>query len=295
MPSAGPARVLRGIALMVGAGASFALLDTVAKTLTATYPSTLVAWARYFFHVLVMLVVLAPRVGRRLVIVRLPGLQVVRGICLGTSTLCFFGALAHMPLAEATAIVSIGPILVALAAVRFLGERAPPGTGVALLLSFVGVLLIVRPGGALFGWAAALPLVTALATAGYQLSTRMLSGRDDPVATLFIGSVVATALMSAAVPLYWVMPVSWSDLALFVATGAIGAFGHWLLVLAYERAPATVLAPFGYAHAVMALPMGWLVFGNFPDRWALTGMALIVATGVGMAMRRRRPPAPDQD
>lgn len=284
--------VLRGIALMVGAGASFALLDSVAKTLAATYPSPMVAWARYLFHVLVMVVVLAPSYGRRLLMTRRPDLQVLRGLCLGTSSLCFFGAIAHMPLAEATSIVAIAPILIALAAVRWLGEKAPPGTGVSLVLSFLGVLLIVRPGTALFGWAAVLPLATAMFVTGYQLLTRRLNGEDDGVATLFIGAVVVTVVLSAIMPWYWVAPRSWFDMALFVATGAIGAGGHWLLVRAYAHASAAALAPYGYAHAVMSLPMGYLVFDNFPDRIALAGMAIIVATGVWMATRpRTRNPA----
>jgi len=93
--------------------------------------------------------------------------------------------------------VAIAPILIALAAVRWLGEKAPPGTGVSLVLSFLGVLLIVRPGTALFGWAAVLPLATAMFVTGYQLLTRRLNGEDDGVATLFIGAVVVTVVLSA--------------------------------------------------------------------------------------------------
>jgi len=281
-------RVLHGIALMVGAGCSFAVLDTIAKTLASSYPSPMVAWARYLFHVLVMLVVLAPRMGWRLVRTQRLGMQVARGLCLGASSLCFFGALRHMPLAEATAIISIGPILVALAAVRWLGEKAPAGTGVSLALSFLGVLLIVRPGGALFGWAALLPLLTAGFGVGYQLLTRQLTGIDEGLSTLFIGGLVVTAVLSLFVPYHWVTPRSAFDLLLFVATGVVGAFGHWLLVKAYENAPASALAPFGYAHAVAALPMGLLVFDHFPDRWALAGVALIVTAGAGLAIRRQR-------
>ncbi len=277
----------RGVALMVGAGASFAVLDSVAKTLAATYPSPMVAWARYLFHVLVMLVVLAPGHGRRLLKTRRADLQLLRGICLGTSSLCFFAAISHMPQAEATSIVAVAPILIALAAVRWLGEKAPPGTGVSLVLSFVGVMLIVRPGSALFGWAAVLPLATAMFVTGYQLLTRRLNGVDDSVSTLFIGAVVVTVLLTAIMPWYWVAPRSWFDMMLFVATGAIGAGGHWLLVRAYAHASAAALAPYGYAHVVMSLPMGYLVFGNFPDRVALAGMAIVVATGVWMATRPR--------
>jgi len=286
---------LRGIGLMVAAGCAFALLDATAKTLAATYATPMVAFARYLFHVLAMLVLLGPARGRALLATRRPGLQVLRGLCLAGSSITFFGAIAHMPLAEATAIVAIAPILVTVAAVRWLGERAPRGTGVSLAISFVGVMLIVRPGSALFGWAAVLPLASAAFGTGYQLFTRRLTGVDDGIATLFIGGVVATAAMAGLVPAYWSTPVRVLDLVLFVFTGVIGAAGHMLLVRAYEHAPTPVLAPFGYAHTVVALPTGWLLFGNFPDRWALAGVVLIVFTGVWMAWRRHMRVEPLED
>jgi drug/metabolite transporter (DMT)-like permease len=99
--------------------------------------------------------------------------------------------------------------------------------------------------------------------------------------------VVATLMLCALLPFYWLTPASWIDLGLFLCAGTIGAGGHLLLVRAYERASATVLAPFAYAHAVAALPLAWLVFGTFPDGWALGGMVIIVATGVAMALSRR--------
>ena len=292
LPDAHP---LRGIGLMIAAGASFALLDATAKTLSATYPTPMVAFARYLFHVLVMLVLLGPSRGRSLFATRRPGLQVLRGLCLAGSSITFFAAIAHMPLAESAAIVAIAPILATVGAVRWLGERAPRGTAASLALSVAGVLLIVRPGGALFGWAAVLPLASAAFGTGYQLFTRRLTGVDDGVATLFIGAVVATVAMAGIAPAYWIPPVRAFDVLLFVFTGAIGAAGHLLLVRAYEHAPTPVLAPFAYAHTVAALPLGWIVFGNFPDRWALAGMALIVATGVWMAWRRHMRVEPLED
>lgn len=292
LPGAHP---VRGIVLIVAACTSFALLDAVAKTLSARYPTPMIVWARYFFHVLVMLAVMWPRMGPRLLATRRPGLQVVRGLCLGASSLCFFAAISHLPLAEATAIVQIAPILVTVAAVRWLGEKAPAGSAWSLGLAFSGVLLIVRPGGAIFGWAAMLPLGTATLLTAYQLLTRRLTGVDDGVATLFIGGVVATLMMSAFVPFHWAMPESWADLALFVLTGVIGASGHLLLVRAFEHAPASTLAPYNYAHVVAALGFGWAVFGNFPDPVALVGMALIVGTGIWMAWRHHMPVDPIED
>jgi len=284
---AAPGPVLSGILFAVAASASFAVLDAVAKYLSQTYPSPLVAWARYAFHVFVMLLLLGPRWGMRLVRTRQPALQVARGTFLGLSSLTFFAALARLPQAEATAIIATAPILVTAISVRWLGERATTADWVALAASFAGVLLIVRPGSALFGAAALLPVLCTVFIAGYTLTTRALAGRDDGVATLFIGGLVATVLLSGLAPAAWSAPQSVTHLLLFLSAGAIGAFGHLLLVRAYERADATTLAPFTYTHPVAALGMGWLVFDTFPDRLALAGMALIVATGVVMAVRRR--------
>lgn len=289
---AAPASALRrdalhGILLAIGACASFAFLDSIAKYLSSAYPPPMVAWARYFFHVLVMLAILLPRWGWRLVATRRPLLQVGRGLCLGLSSITFFGALARMPQAEATAIVAIQPILVTVVAIVWLKEQAPRGTWLALAASFVGVMLIIRPGSGLFGADALLPLLTVIFSAGYTLLTKRLAGVDDSVATLFIGGLVATVLLCGLLPFYWTPPESWFHILLFVCAGAIGAGGHLLLVRAYERASATALAPFSYAHTVAALPVAFIVFGTFPDRWSLVGMVVIVATGVVMALLRR--------
>ena len=288
MPAAGSRQqVLAGILLAVAASASFAVLDAIVKYLTAFYPSPMVAWARYFFHVVVMLVILLPRWGWRLVATRHPGMQLARGLFLGLSSITFFAALARMPQAEATAIIAIHPLLVTVVAIHWLREVPPRGTWIALAVSLAGVLMIIRPGSDLFGPAALLPLMTVVFAAGYTLVTRRLAGQDDSMATLFIGGLVATGLLCLMLPAYWSPPQHWFHLVLFVAAGAVGAGGHLLLVRAYERASATTLAPYTYAHTVAALPVAFIVFGTFPDGWALVGMATIVATGVGMALARR--------
>ena len=278
---------LIGIVLAVGAALSFSVLDTLSKYLSQTYPVAMVSWCRYAFHVLLMAVFLLPARGRALMMTRQPRLQIVRGICLGLSSLIFFTALSLMPVAEASAIISIGPILVSVAAVYWLREQPPRGTWFALALSFSGVLLIVRPGSTLFTLAALLPVLAAVFSTGFTLATRKLAGIDDALNTLFLGGIAALALLSLLLPFFWKTPESAWHLALLVATGAIGAGGHYLLVKAYERANATTIAPFMYANIVGALCMGWLVFGAFPDALALVGMAMIVSAGVGVASLRR--------
>lgn len=280
--------VIKGIAYLVAAVFSFSVLDSLAKTLAQRYPVMMVVWVRYLGHVLFMLAILAPRMRWRLVHTRRPFVQTLRGLALGLSSISFICGLQRMPLAEASAICQIAPVLITLLAVRWLGETAPRGTWWALLVSFAGVLMIARPGTAIFDWAALFPVVTALMVAAYQLLTRLLANVDDGLTTLFLGGVTATAVATLAVPFYWAWPASALDWLLFMGTGAVGAFSHMLMVRAYENAPASALAPFAYFQVASALIMGALVFGTFPDEWALAGMLMIVGTGVVMALLRRR-------
>jgi len=286
---------LRAVLLLIGACVSFALLDSVAKYLSQTHHPLLVAWARYVFHVLVMAALFLPRMGRSLWRTRRLSLQVARGVCLGMSSVCFFASIAYLPLAEATAIVSIVPILVTVGAVALMHERAPRGTVLSLAVSFAGVLLIVRPGSALFGLSAVLPLLAALFIVGYQLLTRKLAGVDNGLATLFIGALVAAVMLAAVAPGRWQWPNDWTQGLLFVSTGVIGAFGHLLLVRAYEHGSAAALAPFSYTHSVMAVVFGLLFFDQFPDAISMLGIVMIVATGVAMAVLRRVDARPIED
>lgn len=285
----------RGIALLVAAVFSFAVMEAVAKWLARSYPPPMITWARYFLHALLMLVVLWPRMGARLLATHRPGMQIVRGGLLGLSSLVFFTSLTVLPLADAGAIGAITPILVTVLAIRFLKERPPPGTWWALAASFGGVLLIVRPGFGALSWWAMLPICSSLCYATYQLMTRRLAGVDDSETTQFFGAAVAGVVLSAVVPFFWRFPVSAFDMALFASTGVIGWFGHMLLVRAFDHASATTLAPFSYAHLVGSLTLGFAVFGNLPDGPALVGMGVIVATGVWMALRRRMPVEPVED
>lgn len=277
----------RGILLVVAAVCTFTVLDSTAKWLTQFYPVAMVVWVRYAANALILLAWQYPRQGRALWRTRAPRLQAWRGLALAASTVFFFAALSRMPIAEAAAITFVGPVLVTLASVRFLGETAPRGTGLALAVSFAGVLCIVRPGSALFSWTALLPLGTAVCYAAYQVLTRRLSGVDPPMTTLFLGAALGTALLSFVGPFHLHPLVETWHLLPLLATGAVGALGHWLLIRALDHAPASTLAPYVYFQIVAALLSGVLLFGQFPDALALAGMALVVTTGVVMALRQR--------
>jgi len=287
-PPAGPPHHLRGILLLVAAVSTFAVMDTTAKYLSRTYPVPAIVWYRYFFQALFMLVVLGPRMKLDLVRTRRPGLQIARAVVLALSTILYFSALALMPIAEASAITFLSPLLLTALSVLLLGERVSPAAWVAVGTGFLGVLFIVRPGGAVFSPAALLPLATAFCFAGYQLMTRQLAGVDSSLATLFYGAIVGTALLSLLLPFYWHAPVTLAHGLLLAMMGILGGVGHFVLIRAFAHAPASVLAPFVYTQLVSVLVLGYLVFGDFPDGWSLAGMGIIVASGAFVASRGRR-------
>ena len=278
---------LRGIGLMVLAVSTFTCLDTTSKYLAQHYPVPAIVWARYVVHMLLMLAVLAPRMGMQLLHTANLRLQIIRGVVLTASSLVFLGALSLMPLAEAASIAFMTPIIIAVLAGPVLGERVDARTWVALAGGFVGVLLIVRPGGGLFTPAALLPLASAFMMALYQMLTSKLAGRDAPLTTLFYPALIGTALVPLAFPHQLALPQGWLHGALFVLIGVLGGVGHFFLIQAHHYAPSSILSPFMYAQLLTALLLGWLVFGQLPDALAAAGMATIAASGLVLILRHR--------
>lgn len=283
-------RHLQGIMLMLLGMSCVALLDMTGKYLTRTYPVIQIVWARYVFHVLYMALLLGPRFGRDMLQTKRPGLQLARGVTLTLATVVFFKALSLMPIAEASAIAFLSPILVTVLAVLLLGERAGTATWIALALGFLGTLLIIRPGAGVFSWDAIWPLATAICFASYQIITRMLAGIDRPVSTLFLSALIGAILMSFIVPFHWMMPQSTPDLLLLASLGVSGSVSHYFIIKAFERAPAPLIAPYVYAQLFMVTVFGYLVFDDFPDTLSLTGMGVIVLAGIVLIAHGRRLP-----
>ena len=268
---------------MVLATFCFGCLDTMSKYLVAHYPASALVWLRYVMQTLVMMAIFLPRMGKRLVRTSLPKVQVLRSLMLVFSSVVFVVALNHMQIAEVASIVFLAPIIVALAGGPLLGERVSTRTWLALAGGFAGVLLIIRPGGNAFTWWALLPLGCAFMFAGYQILTRKLAGRDDPITTLFYPGLIAVLAIPPVFP-GSISPLPAVPLhgAMLAGIGILGAVGHFLLIRAHGLAPATLLAPFGYTQLLVVLALGWLVFGQLPDGVALTGIALIAGSGLAL-------------
>jgi drug/metabolite transporter (DMT)-like permease len=279
---------LRGIALMVAAVSTFTCLDTTSKYLAQHYPVPAIVWARYVVHMVLMATVLGPRLGAGLLRTTNLRLQLIRGVVLAASSLVFLSALRLMPLAEAAAIAFMTPIIIAVLAAPVLGERVERHTWLALAGGFIGVLLIVRPGGGLFTPVAVLPLASACMMALYQMMTSKLAGRDAALTTLFYPAVIGTLLVPLIFPGELMLPTEPLHAGLFVLIGVLGGLGHFLLIRAHDYAPSSVLSPFMYAQLLTALFLGWLVFRQLPDAIAVLGMAAIAASGLLLILGHRR-------
>jgi drug/metabolite transporter (DMT)-like permease len=269
LPPTPAARHALGIGLTVLAVFMFTMMDTIGKTLTASYPVQQVVWARYFFSLLVLLLLIPPLGVGRLVRTRHLGLQIGRG------------AIRVVPLADAYAITFTAPLLVTLFSIPLLGERVGWRRWSAILIGFTGVLIVIRPGIGAMHWALLMPLVTAVCFALYQILTRKVAGMagETAFALLFYLSLVGAVVLSAIMPFFWrpVAPQHWGWMA---AMGFLGALGHLLLIRALTLTPASLVAPFTYSQIIWAIALGYLVFGDLPDAWMLIGCAVIIASGL---------------
>jgi drug/metabolite transporter (DMT)-like permease len=272
---------------MVAAVGVFTLMDTIAKYLSRWYPVPGIVWARYAMNLLILLAWLAARGELKRIATRRPGIQIARGLLLAVATSIYFTSLTVLPLADAAAIAFVLPLFVAALAVPMLSERLDGARLAAIAVGFAGALLVVRPGSSVFTAYALLPMGMAFCNALYQILTRKVAGLEHPLTSLIWGAIVGAALLSLVLPFAWKTPDQASHWALLVVIGICASVGHYLLIRAYDYASASLLAPYTYSGLVWAMALGFVVFGNFPDGWALTGMAVIVASGLFLVARQR--------
>jgi drug/metabolite transporter (DMT)-like permease len=286
-------RILAGIGLVVLAVACFATLDTATKLSTAAVPILMGVWVRYAFQAVATSLVLLPKHGTALLRTQHPRYQLLRGaLLLASSTLAFL-SLRYMPLAEFTSIVLIAPLVITLLAATTLKEHVSRLRWALVADGFAGTLVILRPGGDAFSWAMLLPIGLVLTNAWFQVLTSKLARTENPLTMHFYTGWVGTLLASLAVPFAWTALPSWHWWALLCLMGFMGTVGHFILILAYQRAPASTLTPYLYAQIAFAMLGGWLMFSHVPDQVSLTGMAMIAvcgAAGAWLTVRERRVP-----
>jgi drug/metabolite transporter (DMT)-like permease len=266
----------------------FTILDTITKFTTQRYAIPMLVWARYSVQLVAMLLWLGPSMRFDLLRTQRLPLQLFRALLLLASSLLFVTALGSLPLAEATALNYSTPIIVVVMARLILGERMTPARIASVVAGVAGMLLIVRPGSDVFRGAALFGLGAAIFYASYQITTRMMAG-ENPRVLLFYPAIIGTLIMSILAPGFeWPESMPWTHVLLIIVGGLFGTLGHFLFILAFRHAPASALTPFTYIQLVWAMLLGWLFYRDFPDGWAVAGMAVIAGSGLLMTLHERR-------
>ena len=279
--------VLRGILLMCAGVSMFPFLNAGVKLLAPHYPVMEIVWARFTGHLAIMLAVFLPRYGRRLFRTRRPAVQIGRSLLMLLSNIVFVTAIGHVPLATASAIGFTSPLIVTALSVPLLGESVGPRRWSAVVVGFLGALLIIRPGSGFENLAVLLLLVSSACYALYQIATRWIAAYDNAATGIIFAALLGSLATSFVLPFVFVMPKNLADLALFLAIGCFGGMGHYLIIRAFQQGPAAVIAPLGYVELIGTASLGWLIFAQFPDLWTWAGAAVIIASGLYIALRER--------
>lgn len=274
---------LYGVLLILCAGLLLASHDGVSKYLTHTYPLIMVIWMRYFVQTLVMLLLFLPRMRWAIVRTRRPWLQLLRAASLLSISVLFIGGLRYIPLAEATAVMFLAPLIVTVLSALLLHEKVSKGQWVAVSVGFIGVLFIVRPGGALFTPAILLPVCASFCFAVYQLITRRLSSTDHAVTSNFLSGLFGTVILTALLPGHYRLDVAHVDLLFMMLLGVLAMTAHMLLTMALKYSTAATLAPFTYGQIIFAGLVGYLAFATLPDAWSMLGVLIISCSGLAVA------------
>lgn len=285
---AGPAEApLQAIALFCFAILCFIVMNTMVRYLgRAGYPVPEIVWARYLSHLLLIMAFFPRRITTLLVSKR-KAMQVFRSVLVLAATVCMFFAVREMPLADAVALSFSTPLIAVGLSVLILRERVGPRRWGAVAVGFAGMLIIIRPGAGTLQWAALLPIAMALFYATYQIVTRMIRDAADALNALFYTALVGAIAASLVVPFFWRTPGP-IDALMLVGTGFLGGLGHYAVILAYQRAEVSAVAPFAYTELIWAAILGFMVFGDLPDRWTFVGAGIIVASGLYVLYRERR-------
>lgn len=290
-PAYGVTRPFAGIAVLVLSTVALSSLDAAGKWVMGAGGLSLLVlcWFRYVIHLVLVLALVLPAKGPKVLRSVRPSAQIVRGGVMLMATLSFFTTLKYLPQAEATAINFLAPLIMLAVAPWVLKEPAKLSRWVAAGVGFLGVLIIIRPDGGLHPVGTLFGLLTACLFATQFIATRRVAV-DDSFTTLVwsggVGSVCLTLALPFALP--DMLPVlaqfNWQHWLALIATGVFGALGHLLQIQAYRFAPASMLAPFLYLQIISAASLGWLIYGQFPDPVTWVGIAVICASGITIGL-----------
>jgi drug/metabolite transporter (DMT)-like permease len=279
---------LTAVFLVLFAFFCFAGLDASAKYAGAILAPLQIVWMRFVTHSLIATAVLRPWRSPELYRPRYVTLQIARAFFLLSATFCNFYAIRYLPLALTASIFFLAPFIVTALAGPFLGEWAGRRRWSAIVIGFIGALIIIRPGLAGFHPAMLLSLAATLGYSLYGLLTRRLAAVETTESLMLLPAIAAALVMIPAGLAQWVAVPDLLHWSLLLATGILGGLGHWVFIKAHEAAPAPVLAPFVYSQLIWMTALGYFIFGDIPDRATMTGAAVIVGSGLYLFYRESR-------
>ena len=270
---------MKAIILNLSAWIVLPFMDTIAKYLSSEISFFQITWARYFFTVFWTLPLMFFFFRKNLKWSENPKLQILRGITLLSANICFFYSISIISMAKALTLAFIAPLVTTALSTIILGENVGIKRWSAVIVGFLGSLVVIRPGLIEFNLATFAALGTGFFYGVYLIITRKLHTVDNPLLTLLITGVVGAIISSLFVPIIWInlSQSQWLWLALM---GIFACLGHLLLIYSLRYADASKLAPFGYFEIVTTIILGYYFFQDFPDIWTFTGLFIIISSGV---------------
>ena len=269
-----------GIVFAVLAMASLSFSDATSQRVLLSVSPVMVLWFRYAVQALGTTLVLAPLRGRAMWRTHSLRWQLLRGLLMVSCSLLAFYCLQRMPVAEFTATVMLTPLVLTALARFVMKEQVSPLRWLMVVGGLVGALLVIRPGGQVDGSVGWMALTVVLTYAVFQAVTSHMTRTEDPAVmqlyTGWVGWAVSTLLVLNA----WVTPQGLHEWALLLLVGLAATLGQYLLIVAFSKAPASVVSPFLYTAVGFSTLLGWWMFDHIPDVLAFTGMALVVLCGI---------------
>ena len=260
------------------------VMDGMAKHLTTELPVLEVVWARYFFTVIISLSLAFIFFRKHITRPKDTKIQIIRSIFLFGSTILFFYSISVISITESLTLAFVYPIVVTLLSSILLKEKVGLRRWIAVIIGFLGVLIVLRPGLTSISLASLAGLGTGICYAFYTITTRKLSSIDSPLLTLIFTGLIGAIIISAIVPFVWVTP-NFNLLLLMVGIAAVGTAGHFLLILSFYFSDASKLAPFAYFEIVTNILIAYYFFGDFPDQWVWIGLTIIISSGAYITIR----------
>ena len=260
------------------------IMDGFAKYLSSDLPVLQITWARYFFTVVFTFPLMFFFFKKYLVWTDKPKLQLIRGLILLTANISFFYSISVISLPKALTLAFVAPLVVTAFSPFFLGETVGYRRWAAVIIGFIGSLVVIRPGFLEINLASLAALGTGIMYGFYLIITRKLSTSDNPLLTLLLTGVVGAIIATTFMPFVWVSP-TFNQWFIMAAIGLFACIGHLFIILSLKYADASKLAPFSYFEIVTNIIIAYYFFGDFPDSWTFLGLIIIVFSGIYISRR----------